>query len=80
MEVAYLLCIEEMPSLSEIFPKLGEERLDDDFEAYPAGSRPSLDNVMMYLHSSGSTGFPKTVPQTFRSMVQWAFFRRSQLS
>jgi acyl-coenzyme A synthetase/AMP-(fatty) acid ligase len=32
--------------------------------------------VLIYLHSSGSTGFPKTIRQTFKSMVHWASFRK----
>jgi acyl-CoA synthetase (AMP-forming)/AMP-acid ligase II len=31
-----------------------------------------LDDVLLYLHSSGSTGLPKSIPTTFRSVVHWA--------
>ncbi|KAF4610030.1 hypothetical protein D9613_010647 [Agrocybe pediades] len=71
---SYDVSVEEVPPLSAIFPKLGEERLEDPFEQYPRGERPALDDVMWYLHSSGSTGMPKTIPQTFRSAVHWASF------
>lgn len=72
---SYMLTIDEVPPLSEIFPMLGQEKLEDAFTEYPAGARLGLDKVLMYLHSSGSTGFPKTIPQTFRSMVHWASLR-----
>ena len=72
---SYILTTDEVPSLSEIFPRLGQEKLEDAFTEYPAGAKPGLDKILMYLHSSGSTGFPKTIPQTFRSMVHWAGLR-----
>ena len=75
----YALQIDEVPLLSTIFPRLGNETYEDDFTAYPTGPRPPLDDVMLYLHSSGSTGLPKTVPQTFKAMVDWASFRASSL-
>ncbi|KAF9477786.1 acetyl-CoA synthetase-like protein [Pholiota conissans] len=68
----YSLKIDEVPPLFDIFPKLGQETAEDLFEEYPTGTSAPLDDVLMYLHSSGSTGFPKTIPQTFRSMVHWA--------
>ncbi|KAF8901181.1 acetyl-CoA synthetase-like protein [Gymnopilus junonius] len=73
-ETPYSLSIEEVPPLAEIFPNLGIETAEDPFEPYPTAPRPPLDDVMLYLHSSGSTGWPKTVKQTFRSMVHWASF------
>lgn len=76
LDPAYTLCIEEVPPLHEIFPRLGRETREDPFDPYPRGVRPPLDSVSMYIHSSGSTGLPKTVPQTFKSMVHWASFRK----
>ncbi|KAF8154567.1 hypothetical protein B0H34DRAFT_661311 [Crassisporium funariophilum] len=71
----YELIIEEMPPLHEIYPKLGVERLTDPFEEYPKRAvRPPLDDIMLYLHSSGSTGFPKSIPETYRAFVHWASF------
>ncbi|KAF9475758.1 putative aminoadipate reductase [Pholiota conissans] len=52
--------------------KIDEESAEDPFEEYQTGTSAPLDDVLMYLHSSGSTGFLKTIPQTFRSMVHWA--------
>lgn len=75
-ETSYPLTVEEIPPLAEIFPRLGNETVDDPFKPYPRAPRPPLDNVIMYLHSSGSTGLPKTIKQTFRSMVHWAGLRK----
>ncbi|PPQ80241.1 hypothetical protein CVT25_003501 [Psilocybe cyanescens] len=69
------LTVEEMPAFYDVYPKLGQETKDDPFEEYPRPLvRPPLDNVMLYLHSSGSTGFPKSIAETFKIMVHWASF------
>lgn len=73
----FAVVTEEVPSLLEIYPKLGHEVEQDPFELYPAGPRPSLDDIGIYLHSSGSTGLPKSIPETFRTIVHWAAFRVS---
>jgi acyl-CoA synthetase (AMP-forming)/AMP-acid ligase II len=73
----YVLQIDEVPAISTIFPKLGNEKVEDPFQEYPSGTRRGLDDVLLYLHSSGSTGLPKTIPQTFKSMVDWASLRES---
>lgn len=73
----FTLVVEEIPTLSEIYPKLGKETAEDPFEEYPenpAGRAP-MSNLVMYLHSSGSTGFPKAIPQTHLIMSHWAAFR-----
>ncbi|KDR79170.1 hypothetical protein GALMADRAFT_1363110 [Galerina marginata CBS 339.88] len=70
----YTLSVEEVPPLAEIFPKLGNEKLEDPFEPYPTAPRPPLDDTMLYLHSSGSTGLPKTIRHTFRTITHWASF------
>ncbi|KAJ7095660.1 putative aminoadipate reductase [Mycena epipterygia] len=71
------LTIEEIPLLAQIYPNLGVETQEDPFEPYPASAQPSIDDICLYLHSSGSTGFPKAIPETHRALVQWttlAFF------
>ncbi|KAJ7604467.1 hypothetical protein FB45DRAFT_1070376 [Roridomyces roridus] len=61
------LAIQEMPSLHEIYPNLGVETADHAFQPYPEGSfNPNLEDVVMYVHSSGSTGFPKAVGWNYR--------------
>ncbi|KAF9044199.1 putative aminoadipate reductase [Panaeolus papilionaceus] len=69
------LVVDEMPPLQDIYPFLGHETEDDAHEVYPkATHKPALDNTMIYLHSSGSTGFPKTIPHTYRSFIEWGSF------
>ncbi|KAJ7696821.1 acetyl-CoA synthetase-like protein [Mycena rosella] len=68
----YELSIEEFPLLGEIYPHLGHETKEDAFAAYPdSTTRTPLDNVALYLHSSGSTGFPKCIPETHRSFIHY---------
>ncbi|KAG6914129.1 putative NRPS-like protein biosynthetic cluster [Tephrocybe rancida] len=70
-----LLQIEEVPSLGTAYPNLGHELAGHPFERFlnPLKS-PSKDDLCIYLHSSGSTGFPKAIPQTYQAMMQWATF------
>ncbi|KAJ7839703.1 hypothetical protein B0H14DRAFT_3140666 [Mycena olivaceomarginata] len=69
----FALSIEEISSLSDIYPHLGVETPDCQFQPYSsAGPRPSLDDVGLYLHSSGSTGYPKAIAQTNRALEQWS--------
>ncbi|KAJ7656834.1 putative aminoadipate reductase, partial [Mycena polygramma] len=75
------LTIEEIPLLGQLYPHLGHETSKDAFVRYPApGTRTSLDNVAMYLHSSGSTGFPKCIPETHRNLIHYAALGRYPLS
>ncbi|KAJ6482180.1 putative aminoadipate reductase [Mycena vitilis] len=73
MNPAYEFTIEEIPLLGQLYPQLGHETTKHDFVPYasPATSTP-LDNVVMYLHSSGSTGFPKCIPETHRNLIHYA--------
>ena len=69
----YELSIEELPSLDAIFPRLGHEVEEDAFIPYPAiETRPDLSEVCLYLHSSGSTGLPKVIPQSHKVQINWA--------
>ncbi|KAJ7458517.1 hypothetical protein FB451DRAFT_1046638 [Mycena latifolia] len=69
----FVLCIEEMPPLAQIYPNLGVETADCAFEAYLASpNQPEFDDICLYLHSSGSTGFPKAIPETHRMLMQWS--------
>ena len=73
----YELVIEEVPSLGDIFPKLGVETEDDAFTPFKTDYKPKLDEIAMYLHSSGSTGFPKAIPETHQALLHWTSFRES---
>ncbi|KAH7890585.1 acetyl-CoA synthetase-like protein [Phlebopus sp. FC_14] len=66
------LYIEEIPTLAHAFPKLGCELESDTFEPYPVfSSRPNPDDTAVYLHSSGSTGFPKPIAITYAMQINW---------
>ncbi|KAG6899436.1 hypothetical protein C0993_010311 [Termitomyces sp. T159_Od127] len=70
------LSIEEIPMLHQIYPKLGTETVHDPFERYPPpATRPPMSDIALYLHSSGSTGFPKAIHQTHLILAHWAAFR-----
>ncbi|KAF7373859.1 General substrate transporter [Mycena sanguinolenta] len=68
----FVLTIEEIPSVSQIYPNMGAESPQSPFDPYPSGDRPAWDDVCIYLHSSGSTGMPKAIPETNRVIWQWS--------
>jgi hypothetical protein len=50
----YELSVEEIPLLGQLYPHLGHETTEDAFVPYPdPTTRTSLDDIAMYLHSSG---------------------------
>ncbi|KAJ3557049.1 hypothetical protein NM688_g1689 [Phlebia brevispora] len=68
------LQIDELPELSKVYPKfaVGNGIAHDAKEAlYPALPRPGNDELAMFIHSSGSTGFPKPIPLTQKIITQW---------
>lgn len=65
----FTLKVEELPTLAQIYPNIGVEKTDHPFQPYPAESfTDSPDEIGLYLHSSGSTGFPKAIGQTHRAL------------
>lgn len=68
------LTIEDAPTLAQCYPKLGHETAADPFTPYPEPAvQLDLDTVFLYIHSSGSTGFPKPIASTTRTIFSWAF-------
>ncbi|KZP16286.1 putative aminoadipate reductase [Athelia psychrophila] len=66
------LRFDDAPTGAQCYPHLGQETCSDPFTPYPEFQTPlALDQVLFYLHSSGSTGFPKPVPQTSRTLLGW---------
>lgn len=66
------LIFDDAPTGAQCYPHLGKETRSEPFTPYPAFQTPlDLDQVLFYLHSSGSTGFPKPVPQTSRTLLGW---------
>jgi hypothetical protein len=48
------LFVEEIPLLGQIYPHLGQETTEDTFVPYPNPTiKIALDDVALYLHSSG---------------------------
>jgi acyl-coenzyme A synthetase/AMP-(fatty) acid ligase len=70
----YHLDIEELPAFPDIYPRLTHETAADPFEPIPLPARDTFINeVVIYIHSSGSTGFPKPIPWTHRVFSKFAF-------
>ena len=61
---------EQLPDLYAIFPTLMDE--PDVVQHYPPAPRkPDWDDDCVYIHSSGSTGHPKPIPQAHRQVLDW---------
>jgi acyl-coenzyme A synthetase/AMP-(fatty) acid ligase len=61
----YHLDVMELPSLPDIYPRMAAETEADAFELIPIANRDAFTGgVVVYIHSSGSTGFPKPIPWT----------------
>ena len=66
------LRVHELPSLHKIFPQLGGSQDSVAVDPFPPNpSPPSMDSPALYLHSSGSTGLPKPIPQSHIAAVEW---------
>ncbi|KAG1726867.1 putative aminoadipate reductase [Suillus paluster] len=66
------LTIFEIPPISEIYPHLGNESLAHPFVPYPKRSTITrITETVLYMHSSGSTGFPKPIAQNHRGQLSW---------
>lgn len=68
----------ELSSFYDIFPELRRRLNGQDMEKTPnvlpypnLVSARSMDEPVLYLHSSGSTGFPKPLAQSHTTMVEW---------
>jgi len=66
---SYELAIEEVPSLHDIFPKLGVETEGDPFTPFKTNYKPKPDEIAIYVHSSGSTGLPKAIPYEHQTLL-----------
>ncbi|KAJ7617794.1 hypothetical protein FB45DRAFT_932692 [Roridomyces roridus] len=65
----FTLSVDEVPSLAQLYPNLGVETPECAFQPYPEGNaHPEPDDLLMYIHSSGSTGFPKAIPWNYRML------------
>ncbi|KAG5724635.1 L-aminoadipate-semialdehyde dehydrogenase [Termitomyces sp. T112] len=67
----YEVLIEEIPSISIVYPRLAYEAAAHPFQRYPDPPRRlSATDICMILHSCGSTGSPRAIPLTHRYWIQ----------
>ncbi|KAF9000302.1 hypothetical protein BDQ17DRAFT_1427302 [Cyathus striatus] len=69
--------VEVAPMITQLFPNLGKEDIEHPFSPYPPlhkDLKPT--DVGLYLHSSGSTGFPKAIPQRIHTILTWLLARK----
>lgn len=69
-----------LPSLQSIFPAINEDdpnQTPDVLPYPPSATVPQPNDLVFYVHSSGSTGFPKPIPQTQKTLLQWSQIRKS---
>jgi acyl-CoA synthetase (AMP-forming)/AMP-acid ligase II len=70
----YAIDIQELPKFPDIYPYLTHETASDPFEKIRLPSHDSfVDGVVLYIHSSGSTGFPKPIPWTHKVLSKITF-------
>ncbi|TFK33793.1 hypothetical protein BDQ12DRAFT_727427 [Crucibulum laeve] len=71
----YSLTIETIPDLEHVYPKLGTECADASVQVAKGYYRRKLSDVALYLHSSGSTGLPKAIPESYHVLLEWETMR-----
>ena len=74
----YAIRVDELPGLYDVFPGVKAKNRGITYdgntkvEPYPPRSKPLDENeIVSYLHSSGSTGFPKPIFQTDKTLRSW---------
>lgn len=76
----YALQVDDLPAIEIIYPTLYGQDPARNFRLYPVGNKPVMDDIAFYLHSSGSTGFPKPIPQRYVNMLETCNSCKSCLS
>lgn len=66
--------VDNLPAFIDVFPALASTF--DPPKSVPGLYPPAIrsyspSDVVLYLHSSGSTGFPKPIPQTHTTILHW---------
>ena len=75
-EEPYDLHIEEPPHLRSVYPYLSSEMATSPFAPFQkAENEPEKNDIMFYLHSSGSTGFPRPIPITYLTGNHYCLMR-----
>ncbi|EKM51563.1 uncharacterized protein PHACADRAFT_212203 [Phanerochaete carnosa HHB-10118-sp] len=65
------LDVREMPALSVLFPALSDS-VEDGLTPFQSDTPADIHGTAMFLHSSGSTGFPKTILFTHYQLLKWS--------
>ncbi|KAG2361463.1 putative aminoadipate reductase [Suillus spraguei] len=66
------LQVDEIPALKDLYPALVSGTPNEAIVPYSSLGSPSSENdVLFYLHSSGSTGFPKPIPISNLTAAHW---------
>jgi acyl-coenzyme A synthetase/AMP-(fatty) acid ligase len=70
----YALEIQELPAFPDIYPHFTHETVQDPFEPIALPSRDTyINGIVLYLHTSGTTGFPKIIPWTHEVFSKYTF-------
>ena len=77
---SWALTIEDLPDIETIFPTLYGKETKGLVVPYPTRETIDKHDIAFYIHSSGSTGFPKPVPQRFVNMLEVSNCRTSHVS
>ena len=68
--------VDNLPEFQDVFPDIFSDTVAG-VELYPESKEPfNWQNVMLYMHSSGSTGFPKAIPHRHITNLQWTQNRK----
>lgn len=71
----YSVELEDLPAFAEIYPGLAVRQGDGhaEFSSYPPPEAPyKASDLAIYIHSSGSTGLPKSIAWTEKIFLLWA--------
>jgi long-subunit acyl-CoA synthetase (AMP-forming) len=68
------ITIDHLPALKDVFPRF-DDKLNSaqaEVEPYPSATqRGDSHQTALFIHSSGSTGYPKSVPSSSKRFLQW---------
>lgn len=71
-EKQFKVQIIDLPQVHDIFPSLSKATSIERVERFPLSAKPfHKEEIVLYLHSSGSTGHPKPIPQNHAVVLQW---------
>lgn len=64
--------VDDCPEFSDIYPDFNSGNKPLNCTPYMKSSRAlAMDDIALYMHSSGSTGMPKPIPHRHITSIQW---------